>query len=540
MPEEGRDMREAALIRQDILEAKTSLGIELGSARIKAVLIDSSHQSVASGEYEWESEYVEGVWTHSLEQVWKGVQNTYQSLIADIAEKYRIIPERFGSMGISAMMHGYLVFDRKNNLLVPFRTWQNTNTREAAERLSETFHFHIPQRWSIAHLYQAFLDGEEHVSRISFMTTLAGYIHWKLTGKKVLGIGDASGMFPVDARTKKYRTDMMERFEELTEGLMPRQKLQDILPEILLAGEDAGTLTSVGAQKLDVTGHLKPGIPFCPPEGVAGTGMTATNSVKKRRGSVSVGTSVFAVVVLDQELSRPYDELDMVMTPDGNQGAMMHGSNCMTDLNTWATVFHDFARRLNVDIDTNTLYGVLYRSALEGEADGGGLMPFGLYAGEPALGLEKGVPLFVRPADARLSLSNFMRAELYSSLAVLKTGLEILVRQEKVQIEGLAGHGGFFKTRGVGQRILAAAANIPVMVMEQAAESGARGIALLAAYRLNKGLEEKLDEYLSGKVFLREKVIRICPEQEDVRGFEQFYENYRRLLPVEEMAVKYM
>ena len=531
-------MREAALIRQDIIDGKTVVGIELGSARIKAVLIDSSYKTVASSSCDWEMELSRGVWTLSLDQIWKGLQNTYQDLIADIAEKYGIIPERFGSIGFSAMMHGYMVFNRKKELLVPFRTWQNTSTRDAASQLSGLFHYNIPQRWSISHLYQAIRDREEHVRQIAYMTTLSGYIHWQLTGQKVLGIGDASGMFPVDVLTHDYRADMVHKFDELVETQNLPWTLSDILPKILLAGEDAGTLTVSGARKLDVSGHLKAGVPVCPPEGVAGTGMAATNSVKKRKGSVSVGTSVFTMVVLDHELSKPYPELDLLMSPDGNLVSMTHCSNCMSDLNAWSGLFHDFARRLSVDIDANVLYGLLYRSALEGDPDGGGSIPFGFYTGEPVLNLEKGFPLLLHRADAKFSLANFMRAELYSSLAGLKIGMDILTRCEHVQIDELAGHGGFFKTKGVGQRILAAVTGLPVSVMDQAAESGARGIALLAAYRIYHEKEQRLDEFLDNHVFASEKIVRIEPEEEDIRGFEHFFSQYKKLFPAEQLAVK--
>ena len=494
----GRSVEE---IRNDITNGGTSLGIEFGSTRIKAVLVDSTTAPVAQGSYEWENRLENGIWTYSLEDIWKGLRSCYQDLAADVKKQYGVGLTQIGSMGISAMMHGYMAFDEAGELLVPFRTWRNTITGEAAKKLTELFDYNIPQRWSIAHLYQAVLNKEEHLSKLDFFTTLAGYIHWKLTGKKVLGVGDASGMFPIDPADGQYEKEMVRKFEALMEPEGYSWKLSGILPQVLTAGEDAGSLTEEGAALLDESGMLQAGIPLCPPEGDAGTGMTATNSVAVRTGNVSAGTSVFAMVVLEENLKKVHEEIDLVTTPDGHLVGMVHCNNCTSDLNAWVGLFEQFYEMMGQKVDKNTLFGNLYRKALEGDADCGGLMSYGYLSGEPITGFEEGRPLFMRKPDSKLTLANFMRTHLYSSLATLKYGMDILFKEENVSLDKLMGHGGFFKTKGVGQRIMAAAADVPVAVMETAGEGGPWGMAILAEYMVKRAEGEKLEDYLKNKVF---------------------------------------
>lgn len=534
----GTMSREMDEIRQDIQKARTALGIELGSTRIKAVLIDSENAPVASGSYEWENQLENGIWTYSLESIWTGLQAAYRDMAGQVKAQYGITLEKIGAIGFSAMMHGYMAFDGRGELLVPFRTWRNTMTLEASEILSERFGFHIPQRWSVAHLYQAILNGETHVERIRYLTTLSGYIHWKMTGRKVLGIGDASGMFPIDAQTKDYDRTMLQQFEELVSGKGYDWKLCELLPEVRLAGEDAGTLTAEGAALLDPEGNLQPGISVCPPEGDAGTGMTATNSVARRTGNVSAGTSVFAMVVLEKPLSRAYEELDIVTTPDGSPVAMVHCNNGTSDLNAWVDLFGEFLETMGMSVDRNTLFSALYHKALEGEKDAGGLLSCCYLSGEHITGFEKGRPFFVRTPESRFHLAEFMRSHLYASLATLKIGMDLLFKQENVELDELMGHGGFFKTRDVGQRVMAAAANVPVTVLETAGEGGAWGIALLAAYAVRHREGESLEEYLKGSVFAGENGSRMEPDPEDVAGFDIFMERYRKALGVERAAVE--
>ena len=419
----------------------------------------------------------------------------------DAKEKYGATITKLGAVGFSAMMHGYMAFDEEDQLLVPFRTWRNTMTQQASDELTELFQFNIPQRWSIAHLYQAILNGEEHVSKIKFQTTLAGYIHWKLTGKKVLGVGEASGMFPIDMNTGNYNARMIQQFDEKIADRGFDWKLEEILPEVLTAGEGAGFLTEEGAKLLDVTGNLQAGVPVCPPEGDAGTGMTATNSIAKRTGNVSAGTSVFAMVVLEKELSKVYKEIDMVTTPTGNLVAMVHCNNCTSDLNAWVSLFKEFAEAFGVEVDMNKLFGTLYNKALEGDADCGGLLAYNYFSGEHITGFEEGRPMFVRMPESKFNLANFMRVHLFTALGALKTGLDILLKDEGVKLDKILGHGGLFKTKGVGQKIMAGAVGVPVSVMETAGEGGAWGIALLASYMINKEENETLDDYLNNKVF---------------------------------------
>lgn len=527
-------------VKEAILEGKTTLGIELGSTRIKAVLIGEDFKPIASGSHDWENSLINNIWTYSLEDIWKGLQDSYQKMALEVKSQYGITLQKIGAIGISAMMHGYMVFNQQGELLVPFRTWRNNITGQAAEALTELFNYPIPQRWSIAHLYQAILNQEEHITEIAFQTTLAGYIHWKLTGQKVLGIGEASGMFPIDSATKKFNQSMIERFDEVLASHKLPWKLKDILPDVLVAGEGAGVLTEEGAKLLDIAGDLLPGIPLCPPEGDAGTGMVATNSVAPRTGNVSAGTSVFAMIVLEKELSKVYEEIDLVTTPTGHPVAMAHSNNCTSDLNAWVGLFQEFAKATGNEVDKNRLYETLFQLALKGDADCGGLLTYGYLSGEHITGFEEGRPLFVRTPESSFNLSNFMRAHLYSALGALKIGLDILLKEEGVQLDELLGHGGLFKTKEVGQRIMAAATNVPVSVMETAGEGGAWGIALLASYLIQKSEGEILENYLSEKVFAGKLGIKVAPVPAEVEGFEVFIQRYRKGLAIERAAVEHL
>ena len=515
-------------IQKTIESGRTALGIEFGSTRIKAVLIGEDQAPLASGSFEWENRFENGVWTYHMEDVWTGLQECFRKLNNEVQEKYNTSLKTIGAIGFSAMMHGYLALDKDGDLLVPFRTWRNTITGQAAEKLTDLFQFNIPQRWSIAHLYQAILNKEPHVKDIRFQTTLAGYVHWKLTGQKVLGVGEASGMFPIDSKTQDYDGRMLAQFDELLKAENVTWKLQDILPKVLLAGEAAGVLSEEGAKLLDSTGQLHAGIPLCPPEGDAGTGMVATNSVAERTGNVSAGTSVFAMIVLEKALSKVYPEIDMVTTPSGKPVAMVHSNNCTTDLNAWVDLFHEFTQALGVEISHSRLFEVLYPMALTADADGGGLLAYNYFSGEHITHLEEGRPLFVRTPESHFTLPNFMRVHLFSALGALKIGMDILFEKEKVKIDQILGHGGFFKTKGVGQKIMAAAMNVPVTVMDTAGEGGAWGIALLASYILQKTADESLETYLASKVFAREKGTTIEPDQTDVAGFAVFMERYKK------------
>ncbi|MDO4475981.1 MAG: FGGY-family carbohydrate kinase [Lachnospiraceae bacterium] len=525
-------------IKEDLLQGKTALGIEFGSTRIKAVLVDSENAPIASGSHEWENSLDQGIWTYSLEAIWNGLQTAYADLAADVKKQYDVTLTTVGAIGFSAMMHGYMAFDQKGELLVPFRTWRNTITGQASEILFKEFNYNIPQRWSIAHLYQAILNGEEHVGSIDYLTTLAGYISWKLTGNRNLGIGDASGMFPIDCSKKDYDQGMVEKFDALVADQKFGWKLRDILPQVLVAGEQAGVLTPEGAALLDTSGSLQAGIPVAPAEGDAGTGMAATNSVKQRTGNVSAGTSVFLMAVLEKDLSRAYPELDMVTTPDGSLVAMVHCNTCTSDLNAWVGLFKEFMQEMGMPVDMNKLYGTLYNKALEGDKDCGGLVAYNYFAGEPISGLEEGRPMFVRTPNAKFSLANFMRTHLYSSVATLKMGMDILTQEEHVTLDCLMGHGGLFKTKGVGQSVMAAAMNVPVTVMETAGEGGAWGMALLASYMINKAEGETLDQYLGEKVFAGQEGETLAPDAADVAGFEKFMASYVPVLAAEKAAVE--
>jgi sugar (pentulose or hexulose) kinase len=524
--------------QKSIERGKTALGIEFGSTRIKAVLIGEDHTPLATGSHEWENRYENGIWTYHLEEIWSGLQESYHQLSREVSEKYNTSLKTVGALGFSAMMHGYLAFDKNGNLLVPFRTWRNTITGQAAEKLTGLFHFNIPLRWSIAHLYQAILNHEPHVRDIAYLTTLAGYVHWKLTGQKVLGVGEASGVFPIDSKIDNYDRHMIDQFNDLISSEKLPWRLQDILPKVLQAGEHGGVLTSEGARLLDPTGKLQEGIPLCPPEGDAGTGMVATNSVSERTGNVSAGTSVFAMIVLERPLSKVYPEVDVVTTPTGKPVAMVHSNNCTSDLNAWIGMFHEFARELSIDIELPRLYEMLYQKALTGDADCGDLLAYNYLSGEHITHLEEGRPLFVRLPESRFTLANFMRVNLFSALGALKIGLDILFEQEHVQIDQILGHGGFFKTKEVGQRIMAAAMNVPVSVMETAGEGGAWGIALLAAFMRSKQADESLEAYLAEKVFPSEMGSTIAPDPGDVASFAAFMQRYKKGLIIERTAVK--
>lgn len=521
-----------------ILEQKTALGIEFGSTRIKAVLIGADNAPIASGDHEWENRYDNGVWTYTLEDIWTGLQDAYTKMAADVKEKYDITLTRVGAIGFSAMMHGYMAFDKAGNLLVPFRTWRNNITEEASEKLTDLFGFHIPQRWTIAHLYQAILNGEPHVADIDYVTTLAGYIQWKMTGERVVGVGEASGIFPIDSETNTYFTDMIAKFDGAVADKAYAWKSLDVLPRVLAAGDNAGVLTKEGAALLDVSGNLEAGIPLCPPEGDAGTGMAATNSVRVRTGNVSAGTSVFAMIVLEKNLSKVYPEIDMVTTPSGHPVAMVHCQNCTSDLNAWVNLFREFAQTFGMEISTNDLFGKLYNKALEGDTDCGGLLAYNYFSGEHVTGFNEGRPVFARTPDAKFNLANFMRVNLFTSLGALKVGLDILMKEEHVQVDQILGHGGLFKTKGVGQKILAGAIDAPVSVMETAGEGGAWGIALLASYMINKEENETLEDYLDAKVFAGNAGTKMDPDPADVAGFEVFTDRYKKGLPIERAAVE--
>ncbi len=522
---------------KEIIErGEAALGIEFGSTRIKAVLIDRKGTVLAVGFHDWENSLIDGIWTYPLEEIHAGLRDCYSSLRKAVEEKYGITLKKLGAMGISAMMHGYMAFDQEGTLLTPFQTWRNSNTEKAADALTELFDFNIPLRWTIAHLYQCILDEEAHVPQLSFVTTLDSYIHWRLTGERVTGIGDAAGIFPIDSEAHDYDGVMLSKFDKLIEGKYP-WKTREILPKVLSAGEAAGVLTAEGAAFLDESGNLEPGIPLCPPEGDAGTGMVATNSVAPRTGNVSAGTSTFAMLVLEKGLSKLYREIDMVTTPDGYPVAMSHANNGTSDLNAWVNIFKEFTELFSIQADMGDLFGKLYRNSLTGDPDCGGVLPYGYFSGEGITHLNEGRPMLIRMPDSRFTLANFMRANLYSSLGAVKLGLDILLKEEKVKVEKIMGHGGLFKTKGVAQRYLAAAVNAPVTVMDTASEGGPWGEALLAAYMLD-GKGRSLSEYLNEEIFASQSGSTIAPTEEDVAGFEAFMARYKAGIPAERAAVE--
>lgn len=533
-------MRDTNSIRAAIEAGETYLGLELGSTRIKAVLIDSHFTSVAEGSHTWEDKLIGGIWTYSLDEIWSGVRDCYAKLSGDVRERYDIALASVGAIGISGMMHGYMVFGEDGGLLTPFRTWRNTITGEAAAELTRLFDFNIPQRWSIAHLYQAMLNGEEHVPRIAYMTTLAGYIHWELTGRQVVGIGEASGMFPVCRETGRFDAELMERFDRLAESKGCRLQLESILPRVLMAGEAAGALTEEGAVLLDPSGVLRPGIPLCPPEGDAGTGMTATNSVAVKTGNVSAGTSVFAMIVLDKKLSKVYPEIDIVATPSGEPAAMVHCNNCSSDLDAWVSLFGEFASALGAKASKNELYELAFSKALQADDGGDKLLAYNYYTGEPVTGIENGRPLFVRLPDSRLTLANFMRTQLFTALGALKIGMDLLLEDEGVQVDGITGHGGFFKVKGVGQTIMASALETPVTVMQTAGEGGPWGMAILAAYMILRQPGENLADYLKHRVFEDAAGVTVFPDPKISESFNSFMQLYKKGLDIERTAVSVM
>lgn len=527
-------------VKEAIQNGKTALGIELGSTRIKAVLIGEDNTPIASGSHDWENSHVNKIWTYRVEDIWSGIQDSYKNMANDVKQQYGITLQTVGAIGFSGMMHGYMAFDKNDELLVPFRTWRNNITGEASAELTDLFHYNIPQRWGIAHLYQAMLNKEEHVADIHFQTTIAGFVHWKLTGQKVLGVGEASGLFPIDLETKSYNQKMIDQFNDLVSPKGFSWKLENILPKVLVAGETAGTLTEEGAKLLDVSGELQAGIPLSPPEGDAGTGMVATNSISKRTGNVSAGTSAFAMVVLEKDLSQVHTEIDLVTTPTGNLVAMAHSNNCTSDLNAWVGMFKEFSDTMGIEIDMNTLYEKLFKEALNGDADGGGLLSYGYLSGEHMTHFEEGRPLFARSSGSNFNLANFMRVHLFTAFGAMKIGMDILLKEEKVKLDKILGHGGLFKTEGVGQGFLAAAFDVPVSVMETAGEGGAWGIALLGSYMINKENDETLEEFLNKKVFATQEVKTMNPEPKDVEGFEQFMERYKDGLAIERAAVDHL
>ena len=520
-----------------IESGKAILGMELGSTRIKAVLIGPDNSSLASGSYGWENTLTDGIWTYSLDEVEVGVAACYASLAADVREKFGVELTRFAVGGFSGMMHGYLVFNAAGELLVPFRTWRNNITGKASEELTELLQYPIPQRWSIAHLYQAILNGEEHVDDIWFITTLAGYVHWKLTGEKLLGVGDASGMFPIDPETRDFDAALVEKFDAHVAPRGFSWKLSDILPEIVPVGTEAGRLTKEGARFLDPDGMLEAGIPLCPPEGDAGTGMVATNSVRVRTGNVSAGTSVFAMLVMEKKPSRVHSEIDLVTTPDGKLVGMAHSNNCTSDYDAWISLFGQAARALGADVSTPVLYDTLLDLALQGDPDAGGLLSYGYISGEHLTGFTEGRPLFVRRPEDNFTIENFIRAQLFTSLCALRTGLNVLTDDEGVVVDEIRGHGGFFKTAHVGQRIMAAATNTPISLLETAGEGGAWGMALLAAYAIRENTGRNLPDFLD--IALEGSIGEaVKPDPSDVKGFDVFFERYHKGLLIEAAAVK--
>ncbi len=526
-------------LNQIIAEGKTTaLGIEFGSTRIKAVLVDENNQVLAQGDHEWENHLENGVWTYHQDEIWKGLQDCYAALKKDVDNKYDVKLQKIGAIGFSGMMHGYLAFDENGKLLVPFRTWRNTITGEAAAELSKELNFNMPQRWSISHYYQAILNKEPHVKDVAYFMTLAVYVHYMLTGKKVVGVGEASGMFPIDSATCDYDADMLAKFNKLAAAHGITTKVEDLLPKVLVAGDDAGSLTAEGAKLLDPSGDLEPGAPMAPPEGDAGTGMVATNAVAAGTGNVSAGTSVFSMVVLDKPLTKPYEEIDMVTTPTGEAVAMVHCNNCTSDLNSWVGIFREFAEMFGMDISMNDLYGKLYQKALTEDADCGGVVSFNYFGGEPVVGINEGRPMIVRQPDAKFTLANFMRSNLYGALGVLKVGNDILLKEENVPIKSITGHGGFFKTKGVGQSVLAAALNAPITVMATAGEGGAWGMAVLANYLLREDKGQVLSAYLDEKVFAGQQSTTLDPDPEMVAGFDAWMMGYKRALAAEAAAAK--
>lgn len=524
-------------IKYIIESGQAVLGIELGSTRIKAVLIDDQNRPIADGGFSWENQLVDGIWIYELADVETGIQASIRDLKKNVKMKYGTDLKLLRSIGISAMMHGYLVLDKNQQQLAPFRTWRNTITKEEAQELTSLFNYTIPQRWSIAQLYYSVRRQEQHVSMICHMTTLAGYVHWLLTDEWVLGIGDASGIFPIDVKTKTYAPEMVRKFDYLISDRNYPWQLNDILPKVLTAGEEAGRLTERGARFLDPEGSICPGVPLCPPEADGATGMIATNTISRRTGNVSVGTSIFSIIVLEKELSQVYEDFDNMMTPSGECCVLVHCNNGTTELDTWVGVFREFAHSLGCRLSNQELFHLLYNVALEGDVDCGGILSYNHLAGENTLGFQQGRPLLVRKPDDKLNLANFMRSQLYASLAALKIGIDQLISEEDIGIDIMMAHGGLFKTEYVGQKILADAINVPVSVMATAGEGGAYGIALLASYLVQKQEGESLEDYLQKRVFAGMKVQVVRPEEAAAAGFEAFTKKYRSGFPIEQAAI---
>ncbi|WP_443091112.1 xylulokinase [Basfia succiniciproducens] len=520
-----------------IASGGASVGIEFGSTRIKAVLISTDGTILASGGFTWENHFIDGIWTYPQSEIWQGLQQAYRDLANQVQEQYGITLTRAKAIGISGMMHGYIPFDKQGNQLVAFRTWRNNITAKSSQKLTALFNYNIPQRWSISHLYQAILNQEEHVGEIDYLTTLAGYVHWQLTGEKVLGVGEASGMFPIDPQTGSYYQIMLSQFDGLIAAQSYPWKIANILPQVLTAGQPAGHLTEQGAKLLDPTGRLQAGIPFCPPEGDAGTGMVATNSIKTNTGNISAGTSAFAMIVLEKELSKVYEQLDMVTTPTGKLVAMAHANNCSSDINAWIRLFGETLKAFGAEVETDKLYETLFRKALEGDADCGGLLAYGFYSGEHSVGLAEGCPTFMHPANSRFTLANFIRTHLYSAFGAMKLGVDILIQQEKVNIAQILGHGGIFKTPNVASKILASAINVPIAVMKTANEGGAWGIALLANYLTAYQAGQSLEDYLDNHIFAQAEISVSQPDEEMAKGYAEFIQYYQQGIPVVRAAV---
>lgn len=519
-----------------LTEGETALGIELGSTRIKAVLVDKNCSILATGSFEWENQLVDGIWTYDLKTVWQGIQTCYAQMAANAEERYHEKITRIGAIGISAMMHGYLPFDKDGKQLAAFRTWRNSTTGAAAAELTELFNFNIPQRWSIAHLYQAILNGEEHVKDIAFLTTLAGYVHWLLSGEKILGIGDASGMFPIDEKTGTYDAEMLKKFAKLPKVKKYAWQPGDILPQVLGAGQAAGKLTAAGAKLLDPTGCLEPGSLMAPPEGDAGTGMVATNSVKKRTGNISVGTSSFSMNVLDAPLKAVHTDIDMVTTPEGAPVAMVHTNNCSSDLNAWVKLFGEFAEVIGAKQNTADLYKILFNQTTSADKDAGGLYNYSCLSGEIITRVEDGRPMFVRTPHSRMNLANFMLSQLYGSFAPLKIGMDILLNEENVKTDVMIAQGGLFQTPVIGQQVLADMLNIPITVMQTAGEGGPWGMAVLAIYAKDWHDKMSLSDYLAQKVFAAAQSVTLNPTADGAEGSKSFIAAYTKGLAAEQAA----
>ncbi|WP_214268848.1 xylulokinase [Staphylococcus pseudoxylosus] len=526
-------------LKRNLKSEDISIGIELGSTRIKTVAIDQNLSTVASGHFEWENQFIDGYWTYSINDIWVGLQKSYSAMTVEIKEKYDLTLRKVKSIGVSGMMHGYLAFDQNEDLLVPFRTWRNGDTAKAATLLSEAFQFNIPERWSIAHLYQAILDNESHVNRITYLTTLAGYVHWYLTGEKVLGIGDASGMFPIDIDTKSYRKDLLEEANHIFKTKYFERSVEELLPEIKLAGESGGLLTEEGATLLDPSGNLEAGILMCPPEGDAGTGMVATNTVAQNTGNISAGTSAFAMIVLSNTLKDMYPEIDVVTTPDGSEVAMIHTNNCTSDINDWMNLFGEVLNVMGVDFSSDELYGHIFERSLSSDDNIGGLLSYNYVSGENITNVDTGYPLFIREPNYQFNLANFMKMHLFSAFSTLKIGMDLLKENEYIDIDKLIAHGGIFKTKDVAQQILASAFEQPITVMETASEGGAWGISVLAYYAA-LDTEDSLDVFLNDSVFINTKEKTLQPVAQEVINFNNYVEKMKKGLSIEQSVTKYL